>query len=158
MRWLTNFYDFRFKWTANINKQTTNQKHSTTTEDIIPKQEQQHIKRLMLRYTRYMQSGQNTQEQSNSSKKKTHFPHEKHRKKNHLIYIYKRCIRWVSRLFSYGHFYWDYTHETLLPFEVIYSMYLLYRSNNIFKAPWKSSFVSESMTFVTASFISSIVI
>ena len=33
----------------------------------------------------------------------------------------------------------------------------LYRSNNFFKVPWKSSCVSVSMTFVTASFISSIV-
>ena len=33
----------------------------------------------------------------------------------------------------------------------------LYRSNNFWKAPWKSSCVSVSMTFVTASFISSIV-
>ena len=36
-------------------------------------------------------------------------------------------------------------------------MYLLCRSNNLCKVPWKSSCVSESMTFVTASFISSIV-
>ena len=36
-------------------------------------------------------------------------------------------------------------------------MYLLYRSNNPCKAPWKSSCVSVSMTFVTASFISSII-
>ena len=34
---------------------------------------------------------------------------------------------------------------------------LFYRSNNVWKAPWKSSCVSVSMTFVTASFISSIV-
>ena len=27
----------------------------------------------------------------------------------------------VSRLFSYGHFYWQYTHETLVPSEVISS-------------------------------------
>ena len=33
----------------------------------------------------------------------------------------------------------------------------LYRSNNFWKAPWKSSCVNVSMTFVTASFISSIV-
>ena len=33
----------------------------------------------------------------------------------------------------------------------------LYHSNNFWKAPWKSSSVSVSMTFVTASFISSIV-
>ena len=33
----------------------------------------------------------------------------------------------------------------------------LYRSNNFWKAPWKSSCVSVSMTFVTASFIPSIV-
>ena len=37
------------------------------------------------------------------------------------------------------------------------AMDLLYRSNNFWKAPWKSSFVSVPMTFVTASFISSIV-
>ena len=36
-------------------------------------------------------------------------------------------------------------------------MHLLYRSNNFWKAPWKSSCVSLSMTFVTDSFISSIV-
>ena len=36
-------------------------------------------------------------------------------------------------------------------------MHLLYRSNNFWKAPWKSSCMSVSMTFVTASFISSIV-
>ena len=33
-------------------------------------------------------------------------------------------------------------------------MHLLYRSNNFWNAPWKSSCVSVSMTFVTASFIS----
>ena len=27
----------------------------------------------------------------------------------------------VSRLFSFGHIYWEYTHETLVPFEVISS-------------------------------------
>ena len=37
------------------------------------------------------------------------------------------------------------------------AMHLLYRSNNFSKASWKSSCVSVSMTFVTASFISSIV-
>ena len=36
-------------------------------------------------------------------------------------------------------------------------MHLLYHSNNCWKAPWKSSCVSVSMTFVTASFISAIV-
>ena len=36
-------------------------------------------------------------------------------------------------------------------------MHLLYHSNNFWKAPWKSSCVSMSMTFITASFISSIV-
>ena len=36
-------------------------------------------------------------------------------------------------------------------------MHLLYRSNNFWKAQWKSSCVSMSMTFITASFISSIV-
>ena len=30
-----------------------------------------------------------------------------------------RIIKWVSRLFLYGHFYWEYTHETLVPFEAI---------------------------------------
>ena len=35
-------------------------------------------------------------------------------------------------------------------------MHLLYRSNSFWKAPWKSSCVSVSMTFITASFISSI--
>ena len=34
------------------------------------------------------------------------------------------------------------------------AMHLLYRSNTFWKAPWKSSCVSVSMTFVTASFIS----
>ena len=33
-------------------------------------------------------------------------------------------------------------------------MHLLYRSNNFWKAPWKSSCVSVSMTFVIACFIS----
>ena len=37
------------------------------------------------------------------------------------------------------------------------AMHLLYRSNNFWKTPLKSSCVSVSMTFVTASFISSIV-
>ena len=36
-------------------------------------------------------------------------------------------------------------------------MHLLYHSNNFLKAPWKSSCVSMSMTFITASFIPSIV-
>ena len=36
-------------------------------------------------------------------------------------------------------------------------MHLLYRSTNDWKAPWKSSCGNMSMTFVTASFISSIV-
>ena len=36
-------------------------------------------------------------------------------------------------------------------------MHLLYRSNYFWKAPWKSSVVSVSVTFVTASFNSSIV-
>ena len=36
-------------------------------------------------------------------------------------------------------------------------MHLLYRSNNFWKAPWKSSCVNVSMTFFTASFISSVV-
>ena len=35
-------------------------------------------------------------------------------------------------------------------------MHLFYRSNNFWKVPWKSSCVIVSMTFVTASFISSI--
>ena len=38
------------------------------------------------------------------------------------------------------------------------AMHLLYRFNNFWKAPWKFSCVSVSLTFVTASFISSIVI
>ena len=37
------------------------------------------------------------------------------------------------------------------------AMHLLYRSNNFCKAPWKSSCGSVSMTFITASFIASIV-
>ena len=36
-------------------------------------------------------------------------------------------------------------------------MHIQYSSNNFWKAPWKSSCVSVSMTFVTASFISLIV-
>ena len=46
---------------------------------------------------------------------------------------------------------WQYTHETLVPFEVISF------GCNALVAPWKSSCVSVSRTFVTASFISSIV-
>ena len=38
------------------------------------------------------------------------------------------------------------------------AMYLLYRSNNLWKAPWTFSCVSVSMNFVTASFISSILL
>ena len=57
------------------------------------------------------------------------------------IYIYTYIIKQVSRLFFI-----DSTH-----------MHLLYRSNNFGKAPWKSSCVIVSNTFVTASFISSIV-
>ena len=41
--------------------------------------------------------------------------------------------------------------------KVLDSRLLLYRSNNFWKAPWKSYCVSVLMTFVTASFISSIV-
>ena len=37
------------------------------------------------------------------------------------------------------------------------AMHLLYRSNNFWKAPRKFSYVSMSMTFVTASFITPIV-
>ena len=37
------------------------------------------------------------------------------------------------------------------------AMHLLYRSNNFWMVQWKTSCVSVSMTFVTASFISSIV-
>ena len=37
------------------------------------------------------------------------------------------------------------------------AMHLLYRSNNFQKAPWKSSCLRVSVTFVTAPFISSIV-
>ena len=49
--------------------------------------------------------------------------------------------------------------SSLSGFEVVSSaaMHLLYRSNNFWNAPWKSSCVSVSITFVTASFISSIV-
>ena len=36
-------------------------------------------------------------------------------------HIYTRVVQKVSRLFSYGHFYWLYTYETLVPFEVISS-------------------------------------
>ena len=36
------------------------------------------------------------------------------------------------------------------------AMHLLYCLNNFWKAPWKSSCLSVAMTFVTASFISSI--
>ena len=37
------------------------------------------------------------------------------------------------------------------------AMHLLYYFNNFWKTPWRSSSVSVSVTFVTASFISSIV-
>ena len=36
------------------------------------------------------------------------------------------------------------------------AMHLMYRSNSFWKVPWKSSCMSVSMTFVTASFISSL--
>ena len=55
----------------------------------------------------------------------------------------------------------DNTHmKPLVPSEVISSgcnALVCNRSNNFWKAPWKSSCVSVSMTFVTASFVSSIV-
>ena len=40
----------------------------------------------------------------------------------------------------YGNFYWEYTHETLVFFEVISSSCyaLVYCFNNFWKAPWKS--------------------
>ena len=50
------------------NKQT-NEKHSTSTEDIIPTLKQHHMKeRLTLRNTRYIQIGRNIQEQSTRKK------------------------------------------------------------------------------------------
>ena len=54
----------------------------------------------------------------------------------------------------------DSTHIKLSPPSKISppaAMHLLYRSNNFWKALWKSSYVSVSMTFVTTSFLSSIV-
>ena len=54
----------------------------------------------------------------------------------------------------------DSTHMKLLsPSKLSFpaAIYLLYYSNNFWLALWKSSIVSVSMTFVTASFISSIV-
>ena len=41
--------------------------------------------------------------------------------KSFQILLCTRIIKQVSRLFSYGYFYWLYTHETLVPFEVISS-------------------------------------
>ena len=40
-----------------------------------------------------------------------------------ILFLHTRIIKQVSRLFSYGHFYWYYTHETLVPFEGISSGY-----------------------------------
>ena len=55
----------------NINKRT-HQKHNTATKDIIPTHKQQHIKeKLTLQNTRYIQIGQNIQEQATSKKKNT---------------------------------------------------------------------------------------
>ena len=54
----------------------------------------------------------------------------------------------------------DSTHmEILSPskYPPTAAMNLLYRSNNFWKAPWKSSCVNVPMTFVAASFLSSIV-
>ena len=48
-------------------------------------------------------------------------------------------------------------HMSLLTESPPAAIHLLYRSNNFWKAPWNSSCVSELTTFVTASFISSIV-
>ena len=69
-----------------------------------------------------------------------------------------KIIKWVSRLFSYGHFYWLYIDENLVLFERIppAAMHLFYYSSKLWKALWKSSCISVSMT-VRASFISSVV-
>ena len=54
----------------NLNKQTTNQKHNTPTENIIPTLKQQHVKeKLTHRNTRYIQIGKNIQEQAPHRKK-----------------------------------------------------------------------------------------
>ena len=53
----------------------------------------------------------------------------------------------------------DSTHMKLTSPSKLFAlaaMHLLYRSNNFWKAPWNSSCGSMSMTFVAASFISSI--
>ena len=55
----------------NINKQKTNQKHNTPTEDIIPKYKQQHIKvKLTHQNTRYIEIGLSIQEQATPTEKK----------------------------------------------------------------------------------------
>ena len=57
------------KMKRNINKQTTNQKHRTTTEDMIPTHKQQNIKeKLTLQNTKYIYIAQTTQEQPTLSK------------------------------------------------------------------------------------------
>ena len=68
----------KIKKNTKEHKQTTIQKRSTTTEDIIPTYEQQHIKeKLTSRNTRYIQIGPNNQEHSPPpSIKKKHFPNE----------------------------------------------------------------------------------
>ena len=46
---------------------------------------------------------------------------DKRKNWDHLDFNITRIIKYVSRLFSYGHFYWQRTHKTLVPFEVISS-------------------------------------
>ena len=76
------------------------------------------------------------------------------------IYIYKRG--WLNK---FPHFFLmdtviDSTYMKLKSpskYSRPAAMHMLYRSNNFWKAPWKSSCMSVSMTFVPAFFISSIV-
>ena len=79
------------------------------------------------------------------------------RKNRYWIFIYTR-IKFPD-FFHMGTFI-GCSHVKLWPpskYSPSTAMHLLYRSNNVWKAPWKSSCVSVSMIFVTASFISSIV-
>ena len=89
---------------------------------------------------------------------------------NEIPYYSDVCIYWVSGMvqgslnefpdfFRMGTFI-DSTHMKLWSpskYSPLAAMHLLYHFNNFWKAPWKSSCVSVSMTFITASFISSIV-
>ena len=54
----------------NANKRTTNQKHNTLTENIIPMHKQQYIKeKWTYQNTRYVQTGEHIQEQATPQKK-----------------------------------------------------------------------------------------